>query len=94
MSINFKKCEVCKDNATSLCFQCYIYLFDSCFKFIHDKPAGNHHKKEKIHYFVPIDIKCPKHPKERMNYIVLMIKVNKYYNIIFNDDIPPSQKYK
>jgi len=34
---------------------------------IHDKPANNQHKKEKIDYFVPIDIKCPKHPKDRMN---------------------------
>ena len=48
MSTNFKKCELCKDNATSLCFQCYMYLCDSCFKFIHDKPANNQHKKEKI----------------------------------------------
>ena len=67
MSTNFKKCELCKDNATSLCFQCYMYLCDSCFKFIHDKPVNNQHKKEKIDYFVPIDIKCPKHSKDRMN---------------------------
>ena len=67
MSTNFKKCELCKDNATSLCFQCYMYLCDSCFTFIHDKPANNQHIKEKIDYFVPIEIKCPKHPKDRMN---------------------------
>ena len=67
MSTNFKKCELCENNATSLCFQCYMYLCDSCYKFIHDKPAKSQHKKEKIDYFVPIDIKCPKHPKDRMN---------------------------
>ena len=44
-----------------------MYLCDSCFKYIHDKPANNHHIKEKIDYFVSIDIKCPKHPNDRLN---------------------------
>ena len=80
MSNNLKKCELCKDNATSLCFQCYMYLCDSCFKFIHDKPANNQHKKEKIDYFVPIDIKCPRHPKDRMN--LYCVDDKRKYNII------------
>ena len=67
MSTDIKKCELCEANTTSLCFQCSMYLCDSCFKFIHDKPSKNHHKKEEINYFIPIDIKCPNHPKECIN---------------------------
>ena len=67
MSSDFKICELCETNATSLCFQCNMYLCDSCYKFIHDKPSKNQHKKENIDYFAPIDIKCPNHPNDRIN---------------------------
>ena len=76
MSTNFKKCELCKDNATSLCFQCYMYLCDSCFKFIHDKPVNNQHKKEKIDYYVPIETKCPEHQNVPLNLFCLEEKGN------------------
>ena len=64
---NIKTCEICGNDATSLCFKCISYFCDSCYKFIHDKKINSNHKKEKIDYFVPIDTKCPDHPKDRIN---------------------------
>lgn len=61
-----KLCEICGAIATSLCLQCISYFCDSCFKFIHDKQLNNHHKKENIDYFIPIDTKCFNHPKYPM----------------------------
>jgi hypothetical protein len=59
--MELKKCEVCGIDATCLCFQCMNYYCDSCCKF-HDKNEQNKsHKKDKIDYFVPIDLKCPEH---------------------------------
>ena len=63
-----KKCEICQSEATSICFKCYNYLCESCFKFIHDKKPNQEHKKEKIDYFVPIDIKCKVHPKHIIDF--------------------------
>ena len=62
-----KVCDICGEIPTCLCFQCIMYLCDSCFKFIHDKKKNSFHKKEKIDYFAPIDLKCPKHSKDRIN---------------------------
>ena len=58
-----KKCEICEKDATSLCFQCINYFCDSCYKLIHDKKNNNLHKKEKLDYYVPIELKCSDHPK-------------------------------
>ena len=57
-----KKCELYELDSTSLCFQCKMYLCETCFKYIHDKNAKSGHKKELIDFFVKIDIKCPLHP--------------------------------
>ena len=62
-----KECNICKSNATLLCFQCDNYFCESCYKFVHDKQVNSNHKKESIDPFIPIDIKCPDHPKENMN---------------------------
>ena len=73
-----KYCDICGSNATSLCYECLQYFCDSCYKLIHDKPKNSEHKKELIDPFVPIDLKCPDHPKnalslfcqdEKSNYI-------------------------
>ena len=76
---NNKLCEICKEMATSLCFECLMYLCESCFKFIHDKQINKNHKKEKIDYFAPIDIKCTEHPKDRINLFCIEEKGKKYY---------------
>ena len=46
--IEEKKCELCKDKATNVCFECSFYLCDSCFKFLHEKKANLEHKKDDI----------------------------------------------
>ena len=58
-----KKCEICLVDATCLCFKCMSYYCDSCFKIIHDKQLKSQHKKVVIDPYVPIDLKCPEHPK-------------------------------
>ena len=59
---NFKKCEICKKEAKSLCLVCMSYFCESCYKFIHEKEVNNQHKKENIDYFVPFDTKYKDHP--------------------------------
>jgi hypothetical protein len=44
-----------------------MYLCESCFRFIHEKEKKKQYKKEKIDNFAPIDLKCPEHPKNRIN---------------------------
>ena len=58
-----KKCDICQEQANSLCLKCNFYFCDSCFKFVHDKPVNKDHKKEKIDPFVPLDTKCKIHPQ-------------------------------
>ena len=43
-----------------------VYFCEWCFKFVHEKSC-NDHKKEEIDYLVPIDLKCPEHPKNIIN---------------------------
>jgi hypothetical protein len=63
-SKNVKECEKCKSNATCLCFICNNYYCENCYKVIHDLEKNKNHKKEKIDPFVPIDLKCQKHPQD------------------------------
>ena len=76
---NNKQCDICGEIAKSLCFKCTMYLCDSCFKFIHDKTINRDHKKEIIDYFSPIELKCPDHPKDRINLFCIDEK-GKIYN--------------
>lgn len=68
---NIKVCEICKNDANTICFQCISYFCEPCFKMIHDKKNNEQHKKEKIDFFVPIETKCPNHPKDRLNLFCL-----------------------
>ena len=72
-----KECEICNSYATSLCFECNNYYCDSCFKLVHDKQINSSHKKELIDPFVPIDLKCPEHPKYPMDFFCIDEKGNK-----------------
>ena len=45
---NYKKCEICKNEATNLCLECISYFCEECFKYIHNKKINSQHKKEKI----------------------------------------------
>ena len=62
-----KYCESCGADATNLCFQCLEYFCESCFKQFHEKKLKSNHKKESIDLYVPIDLKCPEHPKVPIN---------------------------
>ena len=62
-----KKCEICGSPSTCLCLKCPLYLCDSCFKLVHNQKENAEHKKEKIDPIVPIDTKCPEHPKNLIN---------------------------
>lgn len=63
-----KKCEICKINATSLCFECKNYFCEECYNYVHDKMSNSNHKKENIESFNLIDFKCPVHPEYPMNF--------------------------
>ena len=62
-----KLCDICGEIAVNLCFKCAMQLCDSCYKLIHDKNINKNHKKEKIDYLIPFYLKCPDHPKDRLN---------------------------
>ena len=79
--IHKKICELCKETATSICYDCSFYLCDSCFKYLHEKKANSEHKKEAIDPFISMEIKCPVHPNVPMNLFCLNEKSNKYYLI-------------
>ena len=75
---NFKQCDMCKaEEAKILCFQCFSYYCDSCFKCVHEKDKNIEHKKGKIDYFVPIDIWCPNHEKNVLNLFCVNEKGNR-----------------
>ena len=77
----FKECEICYSNATYLCFECNNYFCERCYKVIHDIKNDPKHKKENIDPFIPIDLKCPNHPQDRMNLFCINEKgkINYYY---------------
>ena len=66
-SKNYKECEICDKDATSLCFKCSSYFCDDYYTFIHNNKKRNTHQKEKVNYFVPIETKCPEHDPIPMN---------------------------
>ena len=66
-----KKCKICGSEAKCLCFECNDYFCDKCYKFIHELKKDPLHKKENIDLFIPIDLKCPEHPKDRINLFCL-----------------------
>ena len=76
-----QKCEICKEKATNMCFECSFYLCDDCFEFIHKKEANSKHKKEEIDPFTSFGIRCPEHPKISMN---LFCKEEKSKRYLFN----------
>ena len=66
-----KECEICKSDSTCLCYECNSYFCDKCYKMIHDVKNDSKHKKENIDLYVPIDLKCPEHPKEGIRLFCL-----------------------
>ena len=66
-----KKCDICRSEAKCLCFECNEYFCENCYKLIHELKKDPKHKKENIDLFIPIDLKCPEHPKDRINLFCL-----------------------
>ena len=60
---NLKVCDICKENATYICFTCKNYLCEKCSKYIHDMKINSAHKKEKLDPYIPIELKCQDHPE-------------------------------
>ena len=79
----FKECELCGSNASCLCFECICYFCERCYKVIHDIKNNPKHKKENIDLFVPIDVKCSIHPKDRMSLFCIDEKGNTNINITY-----------
>ena len=77
---NIKQCEMCRIPATNLCFECFMYFCDSCYKIVHNMKISKQHKKEAIDYYVPMDIKCELHPNDRINLFCVDENGNKLFN--------------
>ena len=59
-----KHCGICETDAMCLCFDCYNYFCESCFKFVHEKGKGkSNHIKEKIDPYLPFNFRCPEHQR-------------------------------
>ena len=62
-----KYCDFCETkNATCICFKCNKYFCDNCFDIIHKlkEKQKTGHKQEKLDIFIPIELKCQKHPND------------------------------
>ena len=66
-----KKCDMCKEDAIFICFNCKLYFCEACYKINHNKPVNSQHKKENIDLYVPIELKCPEHPDILLNLFCL-----------------------
>ena len=78
----YKECHLCQSNATFLCLECNYYLCGSCYDLIHSKQKNQSHKKEPLDLFVPIELNCKIHLKDRLNLFCLKEKGNLFIYII------------
>ena len=78
--IKIKECNVCGSKAICLCYKCFLYFCDSCFKLIHDKQKNLDHRKELLDPYIPIDLKCQDHPLIPITFFCLDEK-GKVYNL-------------
>ena len=76
-------CELCKESATNICFDCQFYLCETCFEFLHSKKANTLHKKEDINPIIPLYTKCKEHPKVPISHFSPN-KKGKLFYLIFN----------
>jgi len=78
-----RKCELSKDKANNICFDCSFYLCDNCFEYLHNKKVNSEHKKEEIEPLISIDFKCREHPIVPMNLFCIKENSKIYIYIIF-----------
>ena len=55
------------------------YYCDNCFNLGHKNEERKSHKKQKIDYNVPIDVKCPEHKLVPLNLFCINDKSNSKY---------------
>ena len=79
MEKNFIICYICENDASNLCFDCMMYFCETCYKLIHDKKKSGNHKKEKLDFFVPIELRCHNHPKIFINLFCMDDKGKNYF---------------
>ena len=65
--------------SSKLCLECVSYFCNECYKYVHDKKENSKHKKTKIDFYVPLDIKCLQHPKIINNLFCIDEKGNYNY---------------
>ena len=76
-----KICDLCQNNdATNICYDCPNYYCESCFQIIHNLKINAKHKKENIDPYIPINVKCPEHPKNLNNFFCIDEKSKKNNN--------------
>ena len=76
-----KLCDICKSKATILCLECICnYYCDNCYKLIHSIKINSNHKKEDVNCYIPIETRCPEHPKVELNLFCLDEKGNNNIN--------------
>ena len=73
-----KECDLCKDLVVKVCFDCSLYLCDSCFNFLHEKKTNLEHNSESIESFRSLNFRCPEHPTLPMNLFCVKEKSKKY----------------
>ena len=82
-----KHCGICETDATCLCFDCYNYFCESCFKFVHEKGKGkSNHIKEKIDPYLPFNFRCPEHKRRLLDLFFIEEKeeLDKFNLFVFS----------
>ena len=67
---NFPECEFCRGKANFICYECYMYFCDSCYKLVHSKILNNKHKKEKNRLFCSNRNKMSRTSKSSYEFIL------------------------
>jgi len=78
-----KKCQVCLLDATCQCFKCLENFCDSCYNIAHKNEERKSHKKEKLDYYIPLDMKCPVHNLVPLNLFCVDDKGNYIYLFLY-----------
>ncbi len=68
---NIKECDICDSKASVVCYNCKQYFCKACSKFIHEKKKNSNHIKQALDPYIPILLKCPKHPEVPLNLFCL-----------------------
>ncbi len=79
-----KYCEICKEEASTICFNCINYFCNSCSNFIHSKKINKAHIRDKIDIYKLFDIKCKIHPNKSLEFFCIDENSNYIYINFFS----------